>query len=160
MPAHHTRRDLVADRESQHRRMVTELGDPRREVPADSALQGAVVQKRHVLRPGQADHDAQPLACGGIEQVPPRRRVRPDRVDAEARHLAEVRGNLLHGGKLVALRVGRKGPVGHAFDEESLTRDRLRTGRVGVLSRRSRTDSGARRRRNAQEFSVRDDSGG
>ena len=53
-----------------------------------------------------------------VQQVAARRRVGSDRVDAELRHQAEVAGDLSERRKLVAVRVGREGPVGHALDEE------------------------------------------
>ena len=72
-----------------------------------------------MLRPRQPDHDPQPLSGRRIEQLAPGRRIRSDRVDAEAGHLPEVGGDLLQRGELIALRVGRKCPVGDALDEEA-----------------------------------------
>ena len=48
-----------------------------------------------------------------------RRSIRSDRVDAEAGHLPEVGRDLLQRGEQIALRVGRKCPVGDALDEEA-----------------------------------------
>ena len=100
--------------------MIAELADLRGDLAPDGPLQRAVVEKRDVLRPRQPDHDAQPVARGRVEQLAARRRVGADRVDAERGHQAEVGGDLLQRRELVAVRVGRERPVGHAFDEEAL----------------------------------------
>ena len=100
--------------------MIAELADPGGDFAPDGALQRAVVEKRDVLRPRQPDHDAQPLPRGRVEQVAARRRIGADRIEAERGHLPEVGGHLMQRGELVTVRVGRKRPVGHAFDEETL----------------------------------------
>ena len=99
---------MVAER----RHLFGELGP-------DRPLQPRIVQERNVLRPGEADHDAKPVVRRFVEHVAPWRRVRPDRVDAEAGHQLEVVGDLRGGWELMAVRVGRKGTVRHALDEEA-----------------------------------------
>ncbi len=120
VPAHDARRDLVAEREHQDGWVIAELSDAGRELAADVALEVTVVEEGDVLRPWQSDHHAQAVACGFVEQLAPRGGVRADGVEAEACHETEVFGDLLRRGKLVAVGVGRKRPVRHAFDEEAL----------------------------------------
>ena len=120
VPAHDARRNFIAEREHQHGRMVAELSHPRADLPTNAAFQAAIVEKRHVLRPREPDHDAQAVPGRLVQEIASRRRVRPDRVDAESRHLAEVLGDLWKSRKLVAVAVGRKRAVGDAFDEEAL----------------------------------------
>ena len=119
MPADHAGGDLVAQREGEHRGMVAKLGHLLDQLPPDGLLQRPFVEERDVLRPRQADHDPQPLGGRRIEQLAPGRRIRSDRVDAEAGHLPEVGGDLLQRGELIPLCVGRKCPVGDALDEEA-----------------------------------------
>ena len=102
---------------------VTELGDLAGDLMANLPLQRAIVEEGDMLRPWQPDHDAQPFSCRNVEQIAARRRVSTDCVDAEARHLAEVRGDLMKRRELIALRVGRKRPVGHTFDQEAIVAD-------------------------------------
>src|SRR5260370_689814 len=59
------------------------------------------------------------VACGFIQEIAARWCVRADGVDAESRHQAEVFGDSLELGELVALRVRRKRAVGDALDEEA-----------------------------------------
>src|SRR5207247_2579675 len=61
----------------------------------------------------------------------------------EARDESEVFCDLSSGGKLVAVRVGRKRPVRHAFDEKALPSGRVH----GPQELSVRDDSGCRRRR-------------
>ena len=104
----------------------------RGDVAPDGPLQRVIVEKRHVLRPRQPDHDAKAVAGGFVEKIGVRRRVGSNGIDAEIRHQAEVPGHLLRRRKLIARRIGREGAVRHAFDEEA-------------------------RRVDAQKFPVRDD---
>jgi hypothetical protein len=90
---------------------------------ADAARELAVVEKRDVLRPGQPDHDAEPVARGFVEQVEARRCVRADRVDAERRHQPEVLGHALLRRKLVAPRIGRERAVRDALHEKPVAAD-------------------------------------
>jgi hypothetical protein len=118
--------------------MIAELADARRDLAPDGPLEPPIVEKRHVLRPGKPDHDAQAVARGCVEQVAPWRRVGADRVDAEAGHQPEVFIDPVKRGELVARRVGREGAVRHAFDEKPIAP----TGRC-------RAEVARQRRRNA-----------
>ncbi len=69
-----------------------------------------------MLRPGQADHDAHAAVRRLIQQVVTRRRVGPDRVDAEVRHQAEVFGHLAERRKLIAVGAGCERAVRHTLD--------------------------------------------
>ena len=149
VPADDAWRNLVAEREHQHRRVIAELLHPGGDVAADRPLQLVVVEKRDVLRPGQADHHAQAVPRGFVEQVAPRRRVGADRIDPEARHQAEVLGDAGQWRELIAVGVGRERPVGDAFDQKAVV-----TGSVGTC--RARTAQKLPVGRNANGGSQRD----
>ena len=123
VPADDARRDLVAEGEREHGRVIAELSDFRDEFAADLALQRSIVEKRHVLRPREPDHDAKAAAGRFVEQVASGRGVRADSVDAELRHQAEVFGDLRRRRKLIAVVVGGERAVRHALDEIALAPD-------------------------------------
>ena len=123
VPADNARRDLVAEGEREHGRMIAELSDFPGEVAADFALQQSIVEKRHVLRPREPDHDAKAAAGRFVEQVAPGRGIRADGVDAEFRHQAEVFGDLRRRRKLMAVVVGGERAVRHTLDEIALVTD-------------------------------------
>ena len=100
--------------------MTGQIEDPVDHFLPDRAFQPAVVEEGDVLRPGEADHYAQPVPRGFVQQVESRRRVGADRVDAEIRHQAEVFGDAGARRKLITVGIGRKGAVGDAFDEEAV----------------------------------------
>ena len=148
VPAHDARRNLVAEREGQDRRMVAELGDLR----ATISRRIVARQRRSSRNATCCDHGSptitrRPCARGFVEQVAPRRRVGADRVDAEGRHQPEVLGDLLRAGELVPVGVGRERPVGHALDEEALVAGAqefpVRGDPRGRIGRRARANGGA-----------------
>ena len=100
--------------------MIAKRPDARDELAPDLALERSVVEKRNVLRPGQADHDPQAMRLGFVEQVGPWGGVRADRVDAEIRHQAEVFGDAGARRKLIPVGIRRKSAVGDALDEEAV----------------------------------------
>jgi hypothetical protein len=73
-----------------------------------------------VLRPGKPDHDLQVIPRRLVEKAARRRGVDADGVDAELPHQREVLCNARRRWELIAHRVRRESPVGHAFDEEAL----------------------------------------
>ena len=119
----YSRRDLVSERESEHRRMIRELADLSDELPPDLATEPSVVKKGDVLRPRQPDHDPQSVPARLIEQVAPWSRVCAEGVEAEARHEPEVIGDLLASRELVPGGVGRERAIRHALDEKSFLAD-------------------------------------
>ena len=95
VPADHARRDFVAERHQHDGRVIAKLADLADELAADRAPQASVVEKRDVLRPGEADQDMQTVAGGLVEQVAARRGIHAHRIDPETGHQAEVLGDLL-----------------------------------------------------------------
>jgi len=95
VPAHDGRRNLIADREQQCGRMRAKHSDVGRDLAPNIARQPRVVQKRHVLRPGQTDHDAKPVLRRLVQQCEGGDRVGADRVEPGPCHEGEVRPHLL-----------------------------------------------------------------
>src|SRR5207253_11242757 len=91
VPAHDARRNFVAEREEQDGRVIAELADAGDRLPADSPRERGVVEERDVLRPGEPDHDAQPVQGRLIEEIAAGRGVHANGVEAELRHEPEVR---------------------------------------------------------------------
>ncbi len=123
VPADHAGRYFVAEREHEHGWMAAEVAHLRGQLAPDSLLQSTIVEEGDVLRPGEPDHHTQPVGRGFVEEPARRRCIGADCVDPEARHQAEVFGNLFGGRELMTIRVGREGPVRDAFDEESFVAD-------------------------------------
>jgi hypothetical protein len=67
VPADDARRNLVAEGKREHGRVIAELRDFLDEFAADFALQRSVVEKRHVLRPREPDHDAKAVTGRFVE---------------------------------------------------------------------------------------------
>ncbi len=95
VPADDSGWDLVAQREQGDRGMFPELANLGDDLFRDGSVRGAIVEKRHVLHPGDAHHHTQPVAAGLVEQLQPRGRVEADGIDAEGCHLPEVLGDLM-----------------------------------------------------------------
>ncbi len=123
VPAHHTRRNFVAERHHQQRGMAAERSRVCGDLAPNRLRQRAIVEECDVLRPRQARDDAESVARGFVEQVDRRRCVGADRVDAEVRHHAEILGDAFGGWKLIAVRVWRERAVRHALDEKSVVAD-------------------------------------
>src|SRR4030095_2360053 len=124
MPADDRRRNLVAEREHQRRRMIGQRANVGCGLPPNGPLELTVVEERDVLRPWQPDHQAQTLTCGLVEQIDRWRGVRADRVDARGGHQREVLRDSRCARELQTGRVGRERPVRHTFDEEATALDR------------------------------------
>ncbi len=123
VPAHHVGRDLVADQESEDRRMAIHRAHGLDHGALDVALDLGAVEEGDVLRPRHADQHLEAMIVGEVEQPDRRRREDADRVDAGLGHHAEIALGNLALGELAAMRADGKGPVGHAFDEELLFAD-------------------------------------
>ncbi len=123
VPAHHTRRDLVAHGEEQRggmRRQATHIGG---HLAPDAPCQRGVVEEGDVLHPRQPDHQAQALRVGGVEHLVGRRRVGADGVDAGRRHGREVGLHAGERGVLAARGVRCERAVGHALHEKASATD-------------------------------------
>ena len=90
-----------------------------------------------MLLPRQADHDAQAVLRGEVEQPERRRRVGAHGVDPAGRHLREVLRHALEVGELLPVLVGPERAVGDAADVELLVAG------VQELARRARSLTGA-----------------
>jgi hypothetical protein len=119
VPADNPWRNFVAEREQHGRRMIGQLANLLDDLALDASRQLPIVEEGDVLRPGEPDHHAEPVARRFIEQVAAGRRVDADRVAAELRHQAEVGRNLLCCRELIPCHVRRERSVGDAFYEEA-----------------------------------------
>jgi hypothetical protein len=119
VPADDARWNFVAEGKRQNRGVIAELGDFLDELSPNCPPQSGIVEKRDVLRPRKSYHHPQTVPHGLVQQFAVGHRVCANRVDSETRHQAEVFGHACSGRKLMAVRLGRKGAVGDAFDEKS-----------------------------------------
>ena len=107
------------------RRSAPPDGRRARDLPDDVAAGWSRVSRRSSRNATCCDQGSptmtrSPWRAASSSRSRPRRRVGADRVDAEARHQAEVFGDLLRRGELVAVGVGRERAVRHALDEKAL----------------------------------------
>ena len=116
--------NLVAEGEDEGGGVAGQLAHPRDDVLADAAAEVGVVEERDVLRPGQADHHAQPVARGLVEHPGSGHGVGADGVEARFPHPREVRRDDVGRGELVARGVGCEGAVRDALDEKPITPER------------------------------------
>ena len=79
-----------------------------------------IVKEGKVLRPRDAYDRPETMPCHLIEQVHWRKRIEPNRVDADPRHVGEVLSHSLCCWELPAVPVWRKGAVCDSLDEEAL----------------------------------------
>ena len=120
VPARNLGRDLVADRVAEHGR-VAGGGVGRLLDAADDRLAvRAALEEGDVVLPRDADHHAEVVLGGEIEQPGRRHGVGPDRVDPVRGHGREVALDRLSGRELVAGLVARERPVRDAPDVELL----------------------------------------
>src|SRR5438067_679165 len=70
--------------------MARARGDAPPDSAPDCRRERPIIEKRHVLLPGQAHHHLEPILERDIEQPVRRDRVGPDRVYSVLRHLSEV----------------------------------------------------------------------
>ncbi len=119
VPAHDGRRDLVADRPAEQRRVAGHGAGVGGHAADDVAHARAIVEERDVLLPREAAEHAQAVAARGVEQPARRRGVEAQRVEpagADAREVALGRDR----GVRLAVGPGRKRPVGDAAQEQLL----------------------------------------
>jgi hypothetical protein len=123
VPADDARGNFVADRKGQDGRVIGKLGHTADDLAADAARQTPVVEKCHVLEPRQSHHETQAVPCGFVDEIPARRCVSADGIDAERRHHPKVLRDAFYRRELIPVGVGGKRAVRDALDEESLVAD-------------------------------------
>ena len=90
VPPHDPRWNLIPQCEEQNSRMILERAHRIDNVSPNAAAQLAVVEKRHVLWPGNSNQRAEALSGHFIEKVRGGRCVESNRVDTNAGHEREV----------------------------------------------------------------------
>ena len=120
VPSHDRRGNLVAQGEHQHRGMMAKLPHSLSDVLANAAGGLRLIQKRDVLRPWNANHEAQAGAGRLVEDRLIGDGIGANRVDAVAPHQCEIGAHLLQGRELLILGIGRKRPVRHSLRNELL----------------------------------------
>ena len=148
MPPHERRRNLVAERVGQNRRVPghgAHLGAHER---ADVRRAVLIREEADVLVAREIDDDAQPVLRGEIEQRVRRRVVHADRIDPVGRHRGEVAFDQSKIVVLIAVLVGTKCSVRHAAHIQLLVPDpnelsAHRRTHAAVNSAHHRTHTGA-----------------
>ena len=123
VPPDDRRRDLVPDRVHQDRRVAGTAADRRADPPLDGVAPRGLVQEGHVLLPGKADHDPQPVSLGRIEKPAWRHRVGAERVEAVRGDGYEIALDLVAGAVLVPVCVRPEGPVRGPAHQQLLVPD-------------------------------------
>jgi len=100
--------------------MACALAYPLADVLLDSIPSAALVEKRDVLFPAEADHHAQTMLERYIEQPSRRNCICPDGIRAHARNACEISGDCYGIVVKAAFRGGSKWPVRYAADEKLL----------------------------------------
>ncbi len=110
---------------------------------------GPVYEKADILLRREADHDAEAMAVGGVQQRARRHGVRDaDRVEAVGRHLSEVALDDLEVAILVAVLIGAECAIGDPADPELIVVNvqklpaRTRPVRSGALADGREVDRG------------------
>src|SRR5262249_25052676 len=113
-PAHHSSRDLVAERIAEQSLVARARPDSFPDRAIDVGCLVTVGQISGVLLRGESDHDAQTVLCRDVEQVERRHRVRnPDRGEAGISHPREIVINGTEPPVLATMGVWSEGSVGH-----------------------------------------------
>ncbi len=123
VPPDDRRRDLVPDRVHQDRRVAGTAADRRADPLLDGVAPRGLVQEGHVLLPGKADHDPQPVSLGRIEKPARRHRVGAERVEAVGGDGYEIALDLVAGAVLVPVCVRPEGPVRGPAHQQLLVPD-------------------------------------
>ena len=121
VPAHQRRRDLVADRVAEQRRVTRERARALAHLRLDAARRTAALQERHVLRPVEPRHDAQTPLLREIQQPERRPRVDAHGVDAARGHRFEVARHHVGLRHPIPVAVAAEGAVGDAAHPELLS---------------------------------------
>ena len=117
-PAHHRRRDFVADEITKDGRVPRMLGDRGSHRLHDLASSLCPNEKLHMLRPRESDQHAHAGRGATIEKPARRQMINAHDVDPELAHLGEVAARLLLRAKVIAGRIRLERPVGGALDEK------------------------------------------
>jgi hypothetical protein len=115
MPAHDSRRNLVAERKHQDRWVTTQLRDRGDDALPDTALRLGVIEERDMLRPRDPDHDAQTGARSLVENRAAGYSVGANRVDGVRAHQRKIFDDLLQRREVFAFCVGCKRSVRDAL---------------------------------------------
>ena len=116
--------------------MPLQRADLRLDLGENLAAQLTIVEKRDVLRPGHASHDAQAVLGRGVEHIEGWQCIRADHVDPRTRHAREIAAHLIRSRKLVTVVPSCKGAVGHPANTEGVGSDcKELTGARGALGR-------------------------
>ena len=118
VPAHDWGRDLVPDRVAEDGGMPGAAANASPDALRDGRTARAVVEEGDVLLPGQADHHAESVALGQVEQPPGGYGVRADGVEAVGGDRGEVTLRPLAPAVLVAAGIGPEGAVRDSADPE------------------------------------------
>ena len=94
MPPYDGRRNLVAYRCKQQRRVPGERTRLLADEPEDLAAQTPIVEERNVLRPGETGKYPQTVLRGCIEHVARRQRIGSYGIDGGVRHHGEITPDL------------------------------------------------------------------
>ena len=103
--------------------MAGTAADRRADPLLDGVAPRGLVQEGHVLLPGKADHDPQPVSLGRIEKPARRHRVGAERVEAVGRNGGEVPLDLVAATVLVSERIRAKRSVGGPAHQQLLVPD-------------------------------------
>ena len=117
MPPRNRGGHFVPDGEEQHRRMAPKAAHLCLEIAADTTTEGAVVEKRDMLRPRQPDHESQTVTGCLVEQRLRGGCVQPNGIDPDTRHQCEVFGHPRGRRKLPTVAVGRERAIADTLDD-------------------------------------------
>ena len=119
VPAHHRGRDLVAHRHHQRGRMRRDAARSVDDGATHLSGERRIVEKRDVLRPGNARHHVQAVTGRAVQERERRHRVGAHGVQAGRGHHRKVAIDAVLWRELQAFRIGREGAVRHPTDEEA-----------------------------------------
>src|SRR5262249_34433904 len=127
--------DLIADYESEYRRMISTCPHTGAHAALDVTRQLPTVGEGDVLLPGKADHEAQTVLRGKVKKPPRRHRVETHRVSTCRRDAREVLSDAVGVRVDFTFRIWAEGPVGHTTDIQFLVPDKEEL-TVGLAPRR------------------------
>ena len=117
-PAHHGRRDFIADQITKDGRMPCVFAHPVANRLLRLVADFRVVEKLQMLSPWNRDQRPNPPRCAQIQEPARRHIVNAHKVHARLDHHVEILGSRLGSPKVVTLRIRRERPIGHPLDEK------------------------------------------
>ena len=117
-PAHHGRRDFIADQVAKDGRMPSVFSDPVANCLLRLVADFRVVEKFQMLRPWNRNEGANAPRGAQIQEPARRHIINAHQIHARLDHHVEILGRSLGSPKVVALRIRRKRTVGHPLDEK------------------------------------------